>query len=165
MAIVIDLTQMQGGEYVNKRQGTFGTVDFIIKPLGETMFDFFKGAFGKSKEDIIHGVPENPPGFMFIPAASTKWGIDTYLILKTDARESIFEKFTERHFNEIYQKMKDMEESREIERKTYETYRRERQMLKTEQILEIIRQLSPEDKAKLKRRFSEEGFGGVGGEG
>ena len=165
MAIVIDLTQLQGGEYINKRIGKFGTVDFIIKPLGETMFDFFKGALGKSKESIIRGVPENPPGFVFVPSASTVWGIDTYLILKSDARESIFERFVEQHFKDIYQKMTDMEESREIEKKSYETFRRERQMLKTEQILEIIRQLSPEDKAKLKRRFSEEGFGGVGGEG
>lgn len=159
VAFVFDTTTFEGGLYVDKVSGTFGTVNFIIKPLGSSVWDFFLSIFGKSKEKIIYGVPEED-GYVFVPAAKTSWNIDTYLILKTSSRHNLLEQILEKHYSEIYEKMKAMEEQREIEKKAFETYRREKMKMKVEEIIEILKMLSPEEKKRFREKFAELGIGG-----
>jgi len=159
VTIVLDLVSMQIGEYITKTPGRFGTINIHINPIGKTAGDFVGTIFGRTKNKIIQNVPEKEgEGFITIPAAETEYDIDTMCIIRAGDKEPVFKLFAVKEMSELVEKMKGMEESREIEKSAFETYRRERMRMKADDLVEVMKSLAPEERKRLKDRFSEMGM-------
>ncbi len=158
---VFDLTSFDGGMYIDKQLGTFGTINFVIEPLGSSVWDMATGIFGKSSQRIIHGVPEREgEGWFYVPDAATAWGIGIYFILKSNRKDNLFEQHFGKNYATVVEKINKLEDERERERKAYETYRAERMTMTFDEIMKIVNLLSPEQKRKVREgldRFGTEG--------
>lgn len=155
ITIVCDLVHIDLGLYKTKTPGTYPNINIVIEPLGDSSRDFIGAIFGRTGERIIYDVPEREgEGYVTIKASQTKLNEDVIFIIKAGEKKPVFQEFALAEMNELIQKIERIDESREIERVTFETYLKQRGKLKFDEVVQIVKSLTGEEKREFKRRYT-----------